>query len=292
MQTIYIVVGNPDNPLKKEYFFIEFVAPLYTYLKDNNYNVEIIQKAKDVDPNNKNLHIGIFNMVNTMPKNYIMFNIEPPENRDEIYNIKLNNAKAILSYCKEIAFPEDSINYHKNIIFPATLYHPVIENLFNIDKNLYKTEIDVLFYGSMNERRINVVNSIKSAGINIYCPNQPLSNDYPHNVFGKEKDILIEKSKIIILSIYYEKSIEFPRSVYCLSKKKCIIADSWGDNYKLSEYFENVFPVVKTDDLIETIKYYLKNENKRKELEENGYAFVKQKYKIENYINPILKHFR
>lgn len=290
MQPIYIVVGNPNNDLKKEYFFIEMIKPLYCVLKDK-YEIKMIMKCIDVDPNDETLHIGIFNLVDKMPKNYIMYNIEPPENRDEIYNKKLNNAKAILNYCEEIGFPKDSINYYKNITFPSVLYHPIIENLFNIDKNLYKEEIDVLFYGSMNERRINLVKYIKSAGINIYCPNRPLSNDYPHNVFGKEKDILIEKSKIIVLSLYYEKDIEFPRAVYCLSKKKCIIADSWGDNYKLSEYFDNIFPVVETKKICETIKYYLENENERKIIGQNGYEYVKNKYNIENYIDNIINKF-
>jgi len=287
MNEIFIVIGNPDNPNKKEYFFIDFLASLYNYLLDNNFNVKLIWKAIDVNPNIDNLHIGIFNMVTNMPKNYIMFNIEPLENRDEIYNKKLINSKAILNLSDEYGFPKDSCYFHKNITFPIT-YHPIIENIFGINKN-YDEEIDVLFYGSMNERRIELVNKIKSNGINIYCPNQPISNDYPDNVFGKEKDILIEKSKIILLSVYYEKSTEIPRSIYCLSKKKCIIADSYGDNYKLKEYFDNVFPVVETENIIETINFYLKNDLKRKDIAEKGYNYVKEKYKTKNFVGKIIE---
>ena len=229
MEKVYIVIGNPNNPLKKEYFFIEFLTSLYSYLKDNCYNVELIMKANQIDPKSKNLHIGIFNMVNIMPENYIMFNIEPFENRDEVYNSKLCKARAILNLDNCYGFPIHSKYYSKNILFPITYYH-TIENIFNIDRSSIKQDIDVLFYGSMNSRRIKLVKDIKEAGINIYCPNKPISNDYPNNVFGPEKDILIERSKIILLSVYYEKSTEIPRSIYCLSKKKCIIADSYGEN--------------------------------------------------------------
>jgi len=57
----------------------------------------------------------------------------------------------------------------------------------------------------------------------------------------------------------------------------------------LKEEFDNVFPVVEIKDIVNTINYYLKNENKRNELVEKGYEYVKKKYNIENYIEPILK---
>lgn len=290
MDKIHIVVGNPDNPLKKEYMFIEYIAPLYYYLKDNNYNVNIIWKGIDVDSNNNNLHIGVFNAVTNLPKNYIMANLEPPCNRDMNYNKKLCGAKAILNFHDVYnVFPKESSHYNKNIIFPMPTYHPVLENLFNVNENNYKTDIDVLFYGTMTQRRINIYNEVKKAGINIYCPNRPISNDYPHNVFGKEKDVLIARSKIILIINAYNEGIDYNRTIYCLSKKKCIIAESSDQSIMLKEEFDNKFPVVEIKDIVNTIKYYLKNDKERNELAEKGYEYIKEKYKIENYIDPILK---
>jgi len=290
MKKINIVVGNPDNPLKKEYMFIEYIAPLYCYLKENNYNIDIIWKGKDVDPNNEDLHIGIFNAVTNLPKKYVMFNLEPPCNRSVNYDKKLCSAKAILNFHEVYnIFPKDSPHYNKNIIFPMPTYHPTLENLFNVNKNNYKKDIDVLFYGTMTQRRIDIHNEIKKAGINIYCPNRPISNDYPHNVFGKEKDALIARSKIILIINAYNEGIDYNRTIYCLSNKKCVIAESSDQSIMLREEFDNIFPVVEIKDMVNTINYYLKNEDKRNELVEKGYEYVKKKYNIENYIEPILK---
>jgi hypothetical protein len=284
---IYIVVGSR----KKKCFFIEFVISLYSYLKDNNYNVELIRNINDINPNNKNLHIGIFNNCIVMPQNYIMFNIEPFVSRSKIYNDKLYNSKAILNFTKEY-----EVNNLNNILFPIT-YHPAIENIFNINRNSIQEDIDVLFYGCMNDRRLKLVKDIKEAGINIFCPNKPIFDgrkkvrgQWPkRGVFGAEKDILIERSKIILISLYYEYDIDIPRCVYCLSKKKFIIADSYGDNFLLKDKFNNLFPVVETNEVINTIKYYLLNEKERNESIEKSYKYIKEKYKTENYIKPILK---
>ena len=158
-QEINIVVGNPDNRSKNNYFFIEFLVPLIEYLKENKIQLNIIEQNKDINFNSNNLYIGIFNLLpeSKIPKNYIMFNIEPKINRSRKYQNFLNNSIAILNFEEEnYGFSKKSSMYHKNIYFPIT-YHPKVENIFNIDRQSYTEEYDVLFYGYMNERRINLV---------------------------------------------------------------------------------------------------------------------------------------
>jgi glycosyltransferase involved in cell wall biosynthesis len=291
---VKIVIGNPRTPSKQPYFFEELLISIYSCIKEKGVKFDIIRFADEIDKNNEELHIGIFNFVklNNLPKKYIMYNIETQNYIDNTieYKNKLQGANAVINIYN---FNLEELKYHtklynKMIYIPLT-YHISLENMYNVnildEKN---QDIDVLFYGSLNKRRIDIIDILKQSGINIYVA----QNYFPDNCFGKDKDNLIERSKIILLLNYYYDDYDMVRATYLLSKKKCIICDDYGYSYILKNMYNNTFPVVKTEELSNNLKILLYNKERRLEIGRNGYEFIKNNLNVENYINPLIELIR
>jgi hypothetical protein len=78
-------------------------------------------------------------------------------------------------------------------------------------------DIDVLFYGSMNERRNNVISQLRQAGLNAHAV---------FGVYGPSRDALIARSKVLLNMHYYETNIfELVRVSYLLANRKAVVAE-------------------------------------------------------------------
>jgi hypothetical protein len=78
-------------------------------------------------------------------------------------------------------------------------------------------DIDVLFYGSMNERRQKVITQMGEAGLAV---------DAVFGVYGAERDALIARSKVVLNMHYYEANIfEEVRVSYLLSNRCFVLAE-------------------------------------------------------------------
>lgn len=104
-----------------------------------------------------------------------------------------------------------------------------------------KKDIDVLFYGSVNERRRTVLNGLKDEGINI---------QYSRGHYDAERDAIIARAKIVLNVHFYEAKIfEMVRVSYLLANKVCVVSedspseealDAVKDGIALCEYGEIV----------------------------------------------------
>jgi hypothetical protein len=78
-------------------------------------------------------------------------------------------------------------------------------------------DIDVLFYGSMNDRRAKVLTELREAGlavVNVF------------GVYGKERDALIARSKVVLNMHYYEPGeFESVRVSYLWANRKCVVSE-------------------------------------------------------------------
>lgn len=83
-------------------------------------------------------------------------------------------------------------------------------------------DIDVLFYGSINERRQGILQQLMDTGINVYIA--------PPGTYGKERDALIARAKIILNLHYYEAAVfEMVRCSYLFANGKCVVTEGPGD---------------------------------------------------------------
>jgi SAM-dependent methyltransferase len=78
-------------------------------------------------------------------------------------------------------------------------------------------DIDVLFYGSLNERRSAVVNALKAAGAKVHTV---------FGIYGAERDELIARSKIVLNVHFYDAKIfEVVRVSYLLANSKVVVSE-------------------------------------------------------------------
>lgn len=81
-------------------------------------------------------------------------------------------------------------------------------------------DIDVLFYGSTNVRRMKIINEIRAAGINIFVA--------PLGTYGAERDALIARSKIVLnLHFYEDAPFEIVRCSYLWANEKCVVSEHY-----------------------------------------------------------------
>jgi hypothetical protein len=259
----------------------EFLIPLYYYLCDLQIKCNIIEYIEDINPLDLNLHIGIFNHIHlsNMPKNYIYFNIEPENNLNNDMIIKIKNAKAVFTY----------LNYtlcNNNVFYYPFPYHISIENLYNVNIESIAKNIDVLFYGCLNNNRIFSINLLKENNIHVYCPN------FNNNVFNIERDTLIYSSKIVLIQNFYTNDIDIPRITYLSSNKIFfiyLILDNEVDF--LNDMFDNLIVKCNLKNLCNIVKYYLLNENERSIKINELYNCITTKYNINKFITNDVLHY-
>ena len=84
-------------------------------------------------------------------------------------------------------------------------------------EHLQDKDIDVLFYGSMNERRLQILEALVNAG---------LKAEAVFGVYGKQRDEMIGRSRIV-LNIHYfpSKIFEIVRISYLLANRVCVVSE-------------------------------------------------------------------
>jgi SAM-dependent methyltransferase len=82
-------------------------------------------------------------------------------------------------------------------------------------------DIDVLFYGSLNDRRRRVVKALQDAGVKVHSV---------FGVYGTERDNLIARSKIILNVHFYDaKVFEIVRVSYLFANSKAVVTEVSSD---------------------------------------------------------------
>ena len=123
-------------------------------------------------------------------------------------------------------------------------------------------DIDVLFYGSMNERRSRVLNGLMARGFNVKSV---------FNVYGKERDDYIARSKIVLNVHFYEDQVfEIVRVSYLLANKKTVVAEC-DELTSIEPDIKKSVAAASYDKLVDTCARLLNNEAERKEIANNGF---------------------
>ena len=129
-------------------------------------------------------------------------------------------------------------------------------------------DIDVLFYGGLNTRRIYIQNKLKEKGINNVVFR---SND----LWGEEKKDLISRAKIVLNLHYYESALlEYPRIVHLLNNAKFVISETSND---ISEYkfLDGGIVFSNYDNIVDTVVNYISKPEQMRCISERGYQILK-----------------
>lgn len=133
-------------------------------------------------------------------------------------------------------------------------------------------DIDVLFYGSLNERRTRIVKALKDAGAKVHTL---------FGVYGKQRDDLIARSKIVLNVHFYDAKIfEIVRVSYLLSNSKAVVTECCPATQIEQGLADSVLGLP-YDSLVEGCLSLLKNEEERRKLETRGFQWFSQRKESE-----------
>ena len=224
----------------------------------------------DNNPSTKNIVLGAHllndNLIEDIPENTIIFNTEQIESITENWKKKiLNLARKNIIFWDYSQYNLDYLSKTINIkgkLFQIGYQKELNRINHNIDKN-----IDVLFYGSINTRREHIINKLKDRKINVKTL---------FGVYGKERDNLIAKSKLILnMHMYDSKIFEIVRVFYLLSNSIPVLTEV-GSDTKFNNDFLDLICKSTYENIEKNIIYLLENDKKRIELGENGLNAIKK----------------
>jgi hypothetical protein len=93
-------------------------------------------------------------------------------------------------------------------------------------------DIDVLFYGAINDRRRVVLEALQDRGLNVVVA---------ANCFGEARDRLVARSKIVLNIHFYEaKVLEMVRISYLLANGQCVVSEVGVDREEEAFFQEGI----------------------------------------------------
>ncbi len=129
-------------------------------------------------------------------------------------------------------------------------------------------DIDVLFYGSVNQRRQDILNGLIEAGLKV---------EVFSGLFGKQRDDYISRAKVVVHIHYFEGNIfDQARIFYLLANKKAVVSE-WGDTSDLGKDLEEAVALVPYDQIIEKCCELVKSESLRCKLEDKGFSIMEKR---------------
>ena len=122
-------------------------------------------------------------------------------------------------------------------------------------------DIDILFYGSLNERRQNVLDELKKRGLNVVSL---------FGIYGEERDRAIARAKVVLMIHFYASKIfEVVRAAYLLTNEKAVVAECGPDTIIDPDLCESVRGVA-YEHLVEACAQIALDPLERRSLAQNG----------------------
>ncbi len=129
-------------------------------------------------------------------------------------------------------------------------------------------DIDVLFCGSLNDRRRNVLMALQDWGLKV---------EAVFGVYGAERDKLIARAKIILNLHYYEARVfEIVRVSYLLANRQFVISERGCDEQEEAEFAPGVV-FVDYEDIVAACLAYLEEPAERNRIAEAGFEIMSQR---------------
>jgi hypothetical protein len=246
--------------------FFELAELIVYSLRDLNHDA-ILQFNK-IDNDRKNILIGFhlldIKYLTQIPKDTVLINAEQflggtPWNEN------------ILKWIKSFEvwdYSQQNIDAFKNMgLSNIHLLRLGYQKELNRIQNIAVQDIDIFFYGSINQRRAQVLDSLKNSGLNVHTS---------FGVYGKDRDDLIARSKVVLNLHYYDSEIfEVVRVFYLLSNGIPTVGEVNSSTCIPKEYKETV-KEAHYNDLISACKLMVENEGLRKSQGKTGLEAIKR----------------
>ena len=128
-------------------------------------------------------------------------------------------------------------------------------------------DIDVLFYGSLNERRQRVITALEAAGVRVHCA---------FGVYGAERDRLIARSRLVLNMHYFPTNIfEMIRVSYLLANRTAVVSERSPETEIVPELRDAV-AFAPYERVVETCLSLLADDARRRALAERAFEIFRK----------------
>jgi hypothetical protein len=142
-------------------------------------------------------------------------------------------------------------------------------------------DIDVLFYGSLNERRSAIIDALDKAGLRVLT--------LPLGAYGAERDAAIARAKIVLNMHYYEDKIhEIVRTSYLLSNRKAVVSECEPDT-EIDDDVREAIVAVPYARLVETCVALARDDARRRAVESRGFEIFSQRNQADMLAQTLLQ---
>lgn len=246
---IYIYTTKYTENIAQQFkkYFISMDVETSIYI--DKIEVDHISMCK----NNPNLYFFIIS-----PQIILMHDkFELPKNKYILYQTEQYNqpnmpkiSDTLIQDCYTI-YDYSNINlkyYNKNFVKNIKILTPLIDSSFLSQNITFDKDIDILFIGTINERRKKILEKLDE-----WCKNNNYNIKIVSNIFGDELIKIINKSKLIINLHYYDNAILEVFRLHDILPYSCqIISENPGNEEEMDlvEKYGNVisfFPVIDDD---------------------------------------------
>jgi hypothetical protein len=149
-------------------------------------------------------------------------------------------------------------------------YMPELTRIHN--KDIADQDIDVLFYGALNKRRIHILEELLQANVKV---------EAPFGVYGTERDELIARSKVVLNMHYYPSQVfEVVRVSYLLANQKPVVSEI-SLNDADADFFQAGVAFSAYENLVRTCLHYLALPKKRQGLAETGFNLIRRRNEVD-----------
>lgn len=253
MKDFNICIISPEE-YPHSFLFKEIADLLMYSLRSIGHNA--IVGFNHIDQGNKiNIILSIqqydSNVLGEMPPSTIILNTEALESTADHYR------ETIMTCCQrgfEVwDYNDVNIEYmHNNGVNNVKrLYFGYQDELRKITPDR-KRDIDVLFYGSLNERRQHVVNELINRGLNVKTL---------FGVYGDERDDWISRSKVVLDHNHYEYNIfNVVRVFYLLTNSVAVISEI-HDKTRVEPRFREGVIGSSYENMVDTVMQVLQDED-------------------------------
>lgn len=238
--------------------FDEVAALIAAGLAD--LGAQVAYQPNSIDPEARNIIIGChlldFNSVKIVPPGSIILNTE--QLSPEIGSWNQN----ILNWLKNYTSWDYSKKNIENVaaaglVAPKHLMLGFHQNLQIIPKTTI-CDVDVLFYGSMNQRRRDILDALIGRGLKV---------KELFGIYGAERDQWIARSKIVLNVHFFQTQIfEIVRCFYLMANGKAVVSEVGAETSIEPEYRQGICGA-SYDQLVDECVRLVKADNDRRDLE-------------------------
>lgn len=217
------------------------------------------------DPGAVNLVLGWHflppDAAKVLPPKCILYNLEQLDDKNAAMRHRLADFGAT---CEIWDYSARNIRILHDAGFGHPVQHVPIGMTACLERisNSSDQDIDVLFYGSVNERRLVALQALDAAGLAVKSV---------FGVYGPARDELISRSKLVLNLHYYDSSIfELVRVSYLWANRKAVVAECHPGT-ELEPGLEEAACFVPYDGLVQACLNLVADADMRRQLESKGH---------------------